>query len=881
MEPRRWWLLAGAVPVALACAAPVGNPALRPLGDAAVALAGLAAAVVIRCAARSRDEHRRSWQLLAVAPLLPALGHLVAVLVGPADVLQLVVLRWLPTVPAYLVAIVAVLTLVGRDRLRAGGLRVGVEVALFLTACLVGVQLLVVGPGGRWSSFGLGEQFVLGGAVVATSATMAAALTLLGVIEGRRQTMALALFGATVLLTGGRGLGTSAMLSGTPGGVEASRFLLAGGLCLLALAPLVDRGADSAPADAPASGRSTELGQLLPHVAMVLAVTVVGAATMLGHVPSGVTVAGAVLCVVLAAAHRWVSARDERRMAARLRRSEAYFRSLVRSSGDAVVIVDDALTVSWASPALERALGGAAGDLVGRPLLDAVHPDDAATLAAALAVPTSSGPEPGAGLLLLRLADAEGVWRYLEAGISDLRDHVDVGAVVLHCRDMTDRHAREQALQSVAYTDPMTGLPNRAGLLRELQAAVGEPAAAPSTLLTIELNGLAAAREHAGRERVRMMVTEIGQRLRGTVRVEDVVARMGGGAFAVLASGDDADVDRLAARCLAVVERPIPTPSGIVELTAGIGLVPLDDGLGVEALLARADLAVRAAHAAGVGSAVRFRPELGEAADRLDRLRNDLAGACAREELFLLFQPIVSLQERRITGIEAMLRWRHPTLGEIPPAEFLLVAERAGVIGDLLRWALQQATAAVVTLPSSGAPLRMGMKLPAGYVATGTLVTDVRNALDRSGLAPERLVLQLNAAAVAVADERVGLDVSALRFLGVNVAVEGFGGGSSALSDLTRLPTNIVKLDRALITRIDRDPQMRALCASVVGVGLALNLDVVAEGVETAAQLTALCEFGVGFAQGYLISRPVPLGELTAILSDNAGALWPGMVSRA
>ena len=158
-------------------------------------------------------------------------------------------------------------------------------------------------------------------------------------------------------------------------------------------------------------------------------------------------------------------------------------------------------------------------------------------------------------------------------------------------------------------------------------------------------------------------------------------------------------------------------------------------------------------------------------------------------------------------------------------------------------------------------------------------MSDVQHALDRSGLAPERLVLQLGSAAVTSEDERVGLDIAALRFMGVHVALSGFGVGASALAHLTRLPIDIMKLDRALITRVDRDPQARALCESVVGIGRALALDVVAEGVETAAQLTMLRDFGVAYAQGYLVSRPVPLGELAALLA--AGVPGPLLAGRA
>jgi EAL domain-containing protein (putative c-di-GMP-specific phosphodiesterase class I) len=195
-----------------------------------------------------------------------------------------------------------------------------------------------------------------------------------------------------------------------------------------------------------------------------------------------------------------------------------------------------------------------------------------------------------------------------------------------------------------------------------------------------------------------------------------------------------------------------------------------------------------------------------------------------------------------------------------------------------MRWGLTEAATAAVGLPRAGANVHIGMSLPAGYITTGTVVADVEQALAASGLAAERLVLQISAATVMSDDERIGLDVSTLRLMGVHVALQGFGTGDSALGHLTRLPIDVVKLDRALISRVDRDPQSRALCESVVGIVRALRLDVVAEGVETPAQLAGLCGFGCDFAQGFLIARPGTLAGLSATLADGAGALWPGLV---
>jgi diguanylate cyclase (GGDEF)-like protein/PAS domain S-box-containing protein len=873
VDPRRWWLLAVAVPAFVACAAAATTPALRDLGDLAVVLVGLTASAVLWTAG-GRPGRPAAWRLFALAPLFPVLGAALSWVIDAADPLDRVVVRWLPTVPGYVIAIVALLGLAGRSRLRTGR-RAAAEAALFLVSCLVAVRLLVAGPLDGWGAMALGEQVVLGAAVGVTSATMTAALVVLGVVEPARRRMAVVLLVATALLTSGRGLSTSAVLADAAAFSAAARFLVVGGLLLLALAVLLDPGWSSPAPSANGFSRTVEVGHLLPMAALFVAVGAAGTARLLDSHLDMATWAGLMLAVLLAVVQRWTSACQEQHLSARLRRSEAYFRSLVHSGVDAVVILDDALRVTWASPALERVLGPAAAQLVGRPLLEAVHPEDQSGLAGALAADGGA-----AGLLGLRLRDADGVWRCLEAGIADLRDDGDVGAVVLQCRDMTERQARERSLQSVAYTDPMTSLPNRAGVLQlldeRLTAAVhGEE---PGTLLMVELDGILTARQHAGRDVVTAVVAEIGRRLRATVRGEDVVARMGGGAFAVLAAGRGADADQLAGRILSVVEQPILTAAGIVDLTACVGLVDLESGLAVEDVLTRAELALRAACADGTGTAQRYRAALGEAAARRDQLREDLRSARARGELFLLFQPVVSLSDSQVAGVEALLRWRHPTLGEIPPAEFLPIAEQSGLIGELQRFALEEAALAAVAMPPAAAGVRIGVDAPAGYVATGAMVADVEAALRASGLAPERLVLEISDGTVTSSEERDGLDVSTLRLMGVHVALAGFGGDSSMLTHLTRLPIDMVKLDRALVSRIDRDPKSRALCESVVGIGRALGMAVVAEGVETSAQLAVLSGFGCHFAQGFLLARPMPLEQLMALLADGTSAAWPGLV---
>ena len=886
------WLLA--VPVLTGAA---GGPGALA-ADLAVLVTALVTAAVLWRAGRRSGGGLRGWALLALAVLLGLAGGAVARLRWPgADDAPSAVAHPLVHFPAVLLAIAGVLTLLTWAQLRRGGARLVTETALFFSAAMVLAQVLVVGPALDGPPLDAGARTALELSCVATAALLSAVLVLVSASSGERRTTGVLLLLAASAVVAARAvttIGESGHLATLTAWVPAAQVT---GLLLVLVAVLRDRGPD-ADGEAPLSGRATRLslvGQLLPHLVMVVAALLFVGSAVLGsaHTP---TAAFAVLAgLALTALHRAVTARDEARVAARLHRSEAYFRSLVRSSSDAVLILDSDLRVTWAAPALSSAVAATGTELVGSRLPDVLHPDDGDAVGSWLARDaTEGGPT---GLRTFRLPAPHGCWRVLEAGVSDLRADADVQALVLHCRDVTARLDREDELHSLAFTDPLTGLANRAAQLVALSSRLGglgdradeRPANAAAdagadgtgaSLLVIDLQGLHQYREHAGDDVVDGALVEVARRLRGTLRSEDQIARVGAESFSVLASGSRADVDRVASRCLSLIEQPVVSDFGLIDLTAAVGIVPLAADLSEREVLDRAELAVRDARASAPGTVRRYRDALGAARDRHEQLRRDLVGARERGELALAWQPIVALADHRVTGVEASLRWRHPVFGDVPPEEFLPVAARAGLDVDLQRWVLREATVAAAGLPDHGLALKLGVDVSVQHLAAGTLVSDVSSALQASGLPPERLVVEICETAIAVGGEREAADVAALRLMGVHLALDDFGSGHSSLPQLARLPVDVLKLDRSFLSRIDRDAYTRAVCESIVGIGAALGVDVVAEGVETTAQLAVLESIGCGYAQGFLLSRPVGMAALVELLEQGAGQLWPGIPGR-
>jgi len=554
----------------------------------------------------------------------------------------------------------------------------------------------------------------------------------------------------------------------------------------------------------------------------------------------------------------------QRRLTGDLQRSQSSFRTLVKSSLDPVVILDDRLRITFASQAVADMLGGDPGSLLGLSVVDAVHPDDRSTLFAGL---SSTGDSTEVAVRTARVRHRDGRWRLIQATVRDLRTDPDVGALVLYCRDVTVRLAApgfDPELAELSLTDPVTGLPNRAALVRRL-GAVQREGGRPFSLAVIGVDGLAAEvlTPDAEAAALRSLTGRLVRALRG----EDWLARGKDGDFVVLVDGTIADAETVAARLVAAVG-PLVIPGGLLHLTAVGGVTSLLPDVDTGEALRRGDLAIRSARTAGPGSVHRYDDALRNEQDRRDALRADLDGALDRGELRLVFQPVVDVVMHRTVSVEALLRWRHPLFGDVSPTEFVPLAEESPLITELGRWVLREACATIATLPDTD--LGVAVNVSARQVRSGELVPDVISALETSGLPSSRLIVEITES-VLLDDSHVLEDLTVLRQLGVRIAIDDFGTGWSSLAYLVGMPVDVLKMDQYFLSNVEHDPARRAMCRAVLQLGSSLGLPVIVEGVTNPAVFTLLRDMGHRYLQGYVFSRPLEVEQL-------AGGAWEAWV---
>ena len=519
---------------------------------------------------------------------------------------------------------------------------------------------------------------------------------------------------------------------------------------------------------------------------------------------------------------------------------------VVETMRDAVLVADAHGHVVDLNPAAVQLLGRRAGELLGRPV---------ASLLSDLADPIGY-PDPGVYDVQFKRSERE---RDMELAVTPLEDARGATAGrVLVFRDVTERRELERELRRLAYTDRLTGLPNRALFHDRLERALvmATRRKTPMAVLFLDLDRFKIINDSLGHEIGDAVLVAVARRLRGCLRAEDTLARLGGDEFAILLPemADRHDIHLVTDKCLSALGGPELIGGHELTVNASIGVaISPQDGADVQHLLRSADAAMYRAKARGGGRAETFTQLLEQEVTRRHQIEVELRRGLRTGQLRVLFQPYRELVSGRLVGYEALVRWDHPQRGTLRPDAFLPLAEETGLIDAVDRWVLAEACRQARQWP---APLLVSVNVSAGRLRRGGLDQDTASILADTGLDPARLVLELS--------ERILFDempdafesLTDLTSAGVGLALDDFGAGYTSLEQLRRLPVSQVKIDRSLITPVDQSQDDASIVAAVIQFAHALGLSVTAEGIERPAQLDRLTELGCDYGQGFLFSAP-------------------------
>lgn len=547
---------------------------------------------------------------------------------------------------------------------------------------------------------------------------------------------------------------------------------------------------------------------------------------------------------------------------------EAHFRALVQHSADAITVIAADGTIAYASPAALDLLATSSDALVGLPAARLIHPDDAHLADAVLARVLGEPSRAVQGELRFLAADA--TTRRVEFTATNLLADPAVKGIVVNARDMSARVGGSQALEREA-TDALTGLANRVFFEARLHAVAQRMAVAAQkfAVIVVDLDHFDRVNTIAGEAGGDRLLASVAERLVSCVRPGDLAARLGDDEFAVLVCdilGAD-DVIAVASRVTAALRAPFVLDADDVELTASVGVALCQPGIDAGGVLREAQLAVRAAKQRGGDRYELFDARVaGTLRRRLD-LAAEVGRALERHELAVYYQPVVDLHDDAVVGFEALVRWHHPSRGVVLPAEFIPIAEQSGAIDAIGEWVLAEACrqAGAWRLPTGGSP-DMHVNLSARQLTNPNLAARVEEALREASLDPSQLVLEITET-VLMEDIQASVDaIDVVRETGVRFAIDDFGAGYSSFAYLTRLPIDVLKLDRSLIDRLG-DHRDVAVVDTVVGLAHRLGLTALAEGVECREQLDLVRRSGCDLFQGFCFQRPVPASDAALLLA--------------
>jgi diguanylate cyclase (GGDEF)-like protein/PAS domain S-box-containing protein len=436
--------------------------------------------------------------------------------------------------------------------------------------------------------------------------------------------------------------------------------------------------------------------------------------------------------------------------------------------------------------------------------------------------------------------------------------------------DVTDIQTATNQLAWLAHNDSLTGLSNRHQFRSALQSLLTSDVAAGRQLavLCLDLDHFKIVNDTLGHACGDALLQEVGRRLQSVVRRTDIAARLGGDEFAIVWRHVKSarEVEQLTQRVLQCLTTPCQVQEHrlMVHTSIGAAMAPRD-GEDVDTLINHADVALYAAKAAGRGMLRFYDPEMAETTHRRVALEEGLRHALQAGQFSLVFQPQARVIDRHITGFEALLRWRHPELGEVTPTEFIPIAEETGLMPVIGRWVLEEACRQAASWPGH---LTVAVNVSPMQVMVDGFVDVALNAARAAGIAPQRLEVEITESAFLREGQATVEVLHALRRVGLRIALDDFGTGYSALGYLRRFPFNTLKIDRSFVKELLTRSDSRVIVRTITGLAHAMNMQVVAEGVEEAEHAAVLARYGCDLMQGYLLSRPVPGHQVATLLAN-------------
>ena len=458
--------------------------------------------------------------------------------------------------------------------------------------------------------------------------------------------------------------------------------------------------------------------------------------------------------------------------------------------------------------------------------------------------------------------------RLLEDGrtIAIAQEMMACGGRVVTYEDISERQRAEARLSHMARHDALTGLPNRVVFREQFDRDTEAHRRGKLTVFCLDLDRFKTVNDTLGHGIGDELLRETAARLRRTAEEEDVVVRLGGDEFAVIRLTDaerEGSAD-LAGRLIDAMSLPFDIHEHRISIGVSIGIAEAESGLDTaDDLLKNADLALYAAKADGRGTFRFFEREMYRRLHAKRRLELDIRTAIEERQFELFYQPLLSTRDGSVVAFEALLRWYHPERGMVSPADFIPVAEETGLIVELGLWVLDRACRDAATWPN---PVKVAVNLSPLQFRSPDLVGDVAGALERHGLEPSRLELEITESLLLQDTNQTLTILHDLRELGISISMDDFGTGYSSLSYLRRFPFDKIKIDRSFISAMEASGDGLAIVTAVIGLGRLLKMSVVAEGVETQAQMDLLCIAGCEEVQGYLFSRPQPLDALVGLI---------------